>query len=129
MRSVCCRPVARATAASAAGRRCRCHHSSSSRGCATNKANPTSAQRFAAGDERTGSESKTSQTRPWYAGPHYYRPETQVFDRRAAGLIAPAPPAERWVTGVPIFDTIFKGQWLLPSPLGWAGMRRSSSFC
>ena len=24
---------------------------------------------------------------------------------------------------MPIFDTIFKGQWLLPSPLGWAGMR------
>ena len=37
--------------------------------------------------------------------------------------VKPAPPAERWVTGVPIFDTIFKGQWLLPSPLGWAGMR------
>ena len=69
-------------------------------------------------------ESKTSQTRPWYAGPHYYRPETQVFDRRDyPQLIAPAPPAERWVTGVPLFDTFFKGQWLLPSPLGWAGMR------
>ena len=77
-------------------------------------------------DEAKWLESRTSRTRPWTAAPHYYRPETQILGQTAEdfdALMNPQPPAERYATGMPLFDTIFKGVWMQHLPVGWSGMR------